>query len=90
MIRVAELSELPPGKGKVVGLADRRLTIYNLDGRLVATATRARRPRPELDADGRAHCVFEVFAEDSPARLRADELACHVTIEDGVIWLDAD
>ncbi|HZS38987.1 MAG TPA: Rieske 2Fe-2S domain-containing protein [Polyangia bacterium] len=90
MIRVAEISELPPGKGKVVELGDRRLTIYNLDGKLVATATRARLPPRERETHEcpQHGLAFDAFAEDSPARLRADEDRCALEIRDGAIWLD--
>jgi len=92
MICVARLEELPPGKGKVVELTDRRVTIYNFDGKLIATATRAHRPprAPDTRTADRAAHAFEVHAEDSPARLRDDEVACRVRVHRGEIWLDVD
>jgi hypothetical protein len=91
MIRVAEVSELPPGKGKVVELRGSRVTVYNLDGRLYATATRALDPRaPDETCGCSPGLTFDVFAEDSPARQRADERACRVRVLSGAIWLDGD
>lgn len=36
LVKVAELSELVPGKAKVVSVAGRELAIFNLDGRIYA------------------------------------------------------
>ena len=68
-----------------------RVTVYNLDGRLYASATRA--PAPASPPVDRVDCatwgsVFDVFAEDSPAKLRADQRACRVRVESGAIWLE--
>jgi hypothetical protein len=90
MIRVAHVSELPPGKGKVVELANRRVTVYNVDGKLVATATRPALPprEPDTRATDRPSHAFEVFAQDSPAKLRDDDVTCRVRVEHDEIWLD--
>ena len=89
-IRVANRDELPPGKGKVVEVGERRVTIYNLDGRFHATATRRARPHnpiAETDCSLHGH-VFDVYAEDSPARVRAEMEVYAVRLRGGTIWLE--
>ncbi len=92
-IRVAAVAELPPGKGKVVEYAGQSFTVYNRDGRFFATHTRAvRRAPPAADTSGTCRqrgLEFEVWMEDSPARL-ADEEPAQVRVEDDVIWLVVD
>jgi nitrite reductase/ring-hydroxylating ferredoxin subunit len=93
-IRVARLAELPPGKGKVVELAGRRLTVYNQAGRFFATSTGRTHPSERL-AETSTDCthhglVFDVFAEDSPATLRADEQRCTVRVDEHYVWLFLD
>jgi hypothetical protein len=93
-IRVGVLSELPPGRGKVVDLPDRQVTVFNLDGRFYGAATR-RHGRASAPAAPAASCplyggVFDVFAEDSPAKLRAEERRCEVHLEGEAVWLILD
>ena len=89
-IRVAMVSELPPGKGKVVDVAGRQVTVYNRDGRFFASSTHASRRGP--DAGDTSHTcaqhglAFDVWMEDSPARL-LDEERCCVRVEDDVVYL---
>ena len=89
-IRVAALAELPPGKGKILSLQDREVRVYNLDGRLYATATREGRiGHGPADTTHPEHgAVFDVYAEDSPARVRADQEHFRVRVEDETIWID--
>jgi hypothetical protein len=90
-VRAASIGELPPGKGKVVELADRQLIVYNLDGRLYARATRRwahALPHGDTATECTQHgLLFDVCAEDSPARLRADERSCQVRIKGDAVWL---
>jgi hypothetical protein len=90
-IRVARVTELPPGKGKVVELDGREITVYNAAGRLVATATRA--PHPHGGAVGCGSAPgglgFDAFAEDSPADLLV-ELRCRVWIHGDDVWMSLD
>jgi nitrite reductase/ring-hydroxylating ferredoxin subunit len=88
-IRVASLVELPPGKGKVVEVAGRHITVFNRDGRFYASSTRAARYAPIFDTS--ATCPghglsFDVYTEDSPAG-RHDEPSCHIRVDDDGIWL---
>jgi hypothetical protein len=86
-IRVASLSELPPGRGKVIEIEGRQITIYNLEGRLVATATRAPHSHVAETTDCSAPGLhFDAFAEDSPARLSTDE-ECRVWLDGEDIWM---
>lgn len=89
-IRVADVSELPPGKGKVVEVGGRQFTVFNSDGRFFATSTHAARRAPPA-GDTSDTCAphgleFEVWMEDSPARLR-DEDAARVVIDGETVWL---
>ena len=89
-IRVAEVAEIPPGKGKQMELADRELTIYNVDGRFYATVSRHARVshgHPEVTHAG-AGGTFEVYAEDSPARVRADQERITVRIDGETIYVE--
>ncbi len=92
-IRVAEVSELPPGKGRVVEVGGRHFTVFNRDGRFYATSSRNIRMPP--DAGDTSHTCpqhgmeFDVWMEDSPARL-ADEERCSIEIDDDVVWLVLD
>ena len=89
-IRIAALDELPPGKGKIVHLGDRTVTVYNVGGQLHATATRPHHGAPPAfgEADSTYEgLTFDVFAEDSPAEL-ADAEPCAVTVENGSVLVE--
>ena len=89
-IRVARVTELPPGKGKVVELDGREITVYNAAGRLVATATRAPHPRGSVECGcAPGGLGFDAFAEDSPADLLM-EGRCRVWIRGDEIWMSVD
>jgi nitrite reductase/ring-hydroxylating ferredoxin subunit len=88
-IRVASIGELPPGKGKVVEIAGRSITVFNRDGRFHAASTPSGRHTPMLDTSAtcRPHGLgFDVYTEDSPARLRA-AASCHIRVDGDSIWL---
>jgi nitrite reductase/ring-hydroxylating ferredoxin subunit len=94
-LRVAGVDELPPGKGKIVDVAGRQFTVFNVDGRFFATATPATmRHAAPPPADTSATCTphglpFDVWMEDSPARLR-DEDRCRLRVDDDAIYLIVD
>jgi hypothetical protein len=88
-LRVADVSELPPGKGKVVELAGRQLTVYNLDGRLYAEATHRTNPAEPETGCPQHGLAFDVFAQDSPARLHAEE-PCRVWVDGQDVWIETD
>ncbi len=88
MIRVANVAELPPGKGKVIDCGDRRVTVYNLDGRFYASSRRAHHEREPATRCAQHGRVFDAFAQDSPALLRADEQPCRVRVIAEVLWLE--
>lgn len=88
-IRVSTIGQLPPGKGRVVEVDGRHVTIYNRDGRFYATCTRSpRRTAPShADTSFSSSRGFDVWAEDSPARLD-DESRCQISIDgDDVVLL---
>ena len=91
-LRVAEVDELPPGKGKVVEVAGRQFTVYNVDGRFFASSTRSVVHAPAADTS--ETCTphgheFDVWTEDSPARLH-DEDPCRVRIDGEAVYLVVD
>jgi hypothetical protein len=90
-IRVADARDLPPGKGRVVEVGGRQFTVFNRDGRFYATTSHAPAWRTLLAGDTSDTCAqrgleFEVWMEDSPARLN-DEGRCLVRIDDEGVWL---
>lgn len=88
VIKVADVDELPPGKGKTIQVEGREVTVYNLEGRYVATGTWSRRVIGPADTtcDMPGH-RFDVDVEDSPARLRTDELHYQVLVEGPSIFV---
>ena len=87
LVKIAEPDEIPPGKGKTLELEGREVTVYNQEGRLVATSTWPRHAHGvgvETTCEMPGH-TFDVGVEDSPARLRTDELHYQVVArEDGI------
>jgi hypothetical protein len=87
-IRVAEVGELPPGKGKVLELPDRRVTVYNREGHFYGSSTRRYSHGGASTTDCSQHGrSFDVFAEDSPATLHADEVECTVFVEGEYVYV---
>ncbi len=86
--KVADVDELPPGKGKTTTVAGREVTVYNREGRYVATATSPRVPGGLLETTcempGRH---FEVGPAMSPDRLQSDESRYQVEVDDGNIYI---
>lgn len=91
LIKLAELDELPPGRGKTLWIGGREITVTNHEGRYVATAPHAAGPfAPEVaetacEMPGRK---FDAEISASPARYRADELTYQVVVRrDGIFVL---
>jgi hypothetical protein len=93
-IKVCDLQELPPGKGKRVQAFGQDIVLYNREGRILATidepttATRA----PYL---GPAVCRhpgsrFDTEQEDSYARSHAHSRGLRVRIMDDGVYLAVD
>lgn len=87
-IRVADLAELPPGKGKVLSVGDREVHVYNVEGRFYATASREGRIGHSPVDVSHGSGSFEVYTEDSPARVRADQETFAVHIDGESIWIE--
>ena len=86
-VRVARVSELPPGKGKVVEVEGRQITVYNREGRLVATSTRGLHLHELETTDcSQPGLAFDACAEDSPARLHTDG-ECRVWLDGDDVWM---
>jgi nitrite reductase/ring-hydroxylating ferredoxin subunit len=85
-VRVAHVDEIPPGRGKVVQLGSRDLTIYNLEGRFFARV--AHRPRVGGD-ELPGHAVvcephghgFECTTLESPAHALSGEPSYAVGVD---------
>jgi hypothetical protein len=90
LVKIAELDELPPGKGKTLRVAGREVTVVNQEGRYVATGTHTRvhtHPPVESTCEMPGHHI-DVHQESSPARLRTDDLHYQVVLDvDGVYVL---
>ncbi len=90
-VRVAAVDELPPGKGKTLVVAGQELTVYNSEGRYVATAT----PAPRASRVAVTHCdmpghSFSVGPAMSPDRLRSDDRRYDVLVEEGAVYVVVD
>ncbi len=90
-IKVGELAELPPGKGKTVLVAGHEVTVYNREGRYVATAAPMPRGEPALleSTCGGPGQKFDVGVGPAvtPDRLRSADERCHVEIEDDAVYV---
>jgi hypothetical protein len=89
-VKIAELDELPPGRGKTLSLEGREVTVMNEEGRYTATATFTRmltQPPFETTCEMPGH-HFDVNLESAPSRLRSDEAHYQVLVcDDGVYVL---
>jgi len=85
-VRLASVSEIPPGKGKLVELGGRSVALYNSGGTFHARWSHApAKPAFETECT-QPGLWFDVFAEDSPADL-LDEEECRLKVEAGAVWL---
>src|SRR5207245_1614903 len=95
-VKVCDLDELPPGKGKVVRAFGREVRLFNRAGRVfatleehaVGTAHEGGGPPGELPPVCRhpgSH--FDAEQEDSPARAHAHEAAVRVRLGDDGVYL---
>ena len=81
-VKVAEIDEILPGKGKTIHLHGREVTVVNREGRFVAwgTWTRHAGGPAETACDMPGH-RFDIGIGDSPDRLQADELHYQVRVD---------
>ena len=85
-LKIAEPDELPPGKGKILTIAGREITVCNREARYVATSTWAHHLVGSSDTtcSTQGH-KFDVAPWDAP---QAGELHLQVVVrEDGVYVL---
>jgi nitrite reductase/ring-hydroxylating ferredoxin subunit len=88
LVRVAEIDELPPGKGKTLDIDGREVTVYNQEGRYVATGTHKSRAADMMTTTCEMPGMhFDMGIGDSPDRLRIGELRYEVHVEDGGIYV---
>ena len=89
------MDELPPGQGKTTTVGGREVTVYNREGRFVATATSttATSTHPRVSAGvlettcempGRH---FAVGPAVSPDRLQSDDERVQVVVADGAVYV---
>lgn len=90
MFKIAEVDEIPPGKGKTTTVAGREITVFNEEGRFVATATAPAR-LGELVMETTCQMPGRHFDAGHPAvspdRLRADEVRYQVWVDDGSVYV---
>lgn len=87
-VKVAEVDELPPGMGKTIQVGGREVTVYNLEGRFVASGTWARHvSAPDTSTCEMPGHKFAVGLEDSPDRLHSDELHYQVSVQHGGVFV---
>ena len=90
-VRVATVAEIPPGKGKLVELGGRQVTVYNSGGTYHARCTSLHAPaapKPAFESEcSQPGFRFDAFAEDSPARLH-DEQPCTVRVSGNEIFVE--
>lgn len=87
-VKIADVDELPPGKGKTATVGGREVTVYNREGRYVATSTAPRLAAGVLETTcempGRR---FEVGPAISPDRLQSDDERVQVVVDDGAVYV---
>jgi nitrite reductase/ring-hydroxylating ferredoxin subunit len=89
-VKVADVDELPPGKGKTTSVAGREVLVFNDEGRFVATATGP--PwRGALAVETSCHQAGHHFDTGHPAvspdRLHAETLRYPVAVDDGQVFI---
>jgi nitrite reductase/ring-hydroxylating ferredoxin subunit len=87
-VKVADLDELPPGRGKTITAFGHELTVVNREGRIVATAAEPTRPGAPLDpaCEMPGH-TFTVGPAVSPDRLQADRRRVEVEVHGGAVYV---
>jgi nitrite reductase/ring-hydroxylating ferredoxin subunit len=92
---VGQVDEIPPGMGKTVLVVGREVTVYNREGRYVATLAATTMTSVAAGA-GVVETTCEMpghkFATDggpglTPDRLQRDESTCEVVVEDGGVYV---
>jgi hypothetical protein len=99
-IKICELEDVPPGRGKVVHVGGREVYVCNREGRIFATAPQ--RGGRSLGHEGGPPPVespaacrhpgsrFEVEQEDSPVRVRAHGASLWVRVEEDGVYAALD
>ena len=98
-MKVCELEDLPPGKGKIVQLGGFEIRLFNREGRVFALREERTAASPSArhlpPGEGGAACRhagshFEVEQEDSPARIRAHAASIPVELREDGSYLPLD
>lgn len=87
-VKVADPDELPPGKGKTLRVEGHEVTVTNLEGRYLATATWPRR----LVGTGETSCEmpgsrFDAGPDAGRARRGEGELRYQVEVRADGVWV---
>ena len=88
--KIAELDEIPPGRGKTTTVAGREITVFNEEGRLTATATSVPRHGEmalETSCNMPGHHFDTGHPAVSPDRLHNDEVKYQVQVDDGSVYV---
>jgi len=93
-IKVCEVDELPPGKGRILRVGSRDVYVYNREGRVFAAleerATTITPLAGEPPSCHHAGASFDVEQQDSPARTRAHTAVVAVSLRDEGIYVELD
>src|SRR5688572_11466733 len=88
--KIAELDEIPPGKGKTTTVAGREITVFNEEGRFTATATATPRHGEmalETSCNMGGHHFDTGHPAVSPDRLHIEEEKVQVEVDDGCVYV---
>jgi nitrite reductase/ring-hydroxylating ferredoxin subunit len=87
-VKIGDEGELPPGKGKTTTVCGREVTVYNREGRYVATATSGRGApvAVETTCDVHGH-HFASGPATSPDRLQSDVARYPVVVDGGAVYV---
>jgi len=93
-IKVCDVDELPPGKGRIVRVGSRDVYVYNREGRVFAAVEeRATAIAPlagEPTSCHHAGASFDVEQADSPARARAHTAAVAIALREDGVFVELD
>ena len=92
LLKVAELDELPPGRGKTVAALGSELTIVNREGRYVAIGRARTRPAPHSETECEPHHgrVFSLGIGESDRVELVGDRTYPVHVDERGVWIVVD
>jgi hypothetical protein len=93
LLKVAELDELPPGRGKTIAAGGREVTVVNREGRYLAVGRTHAYPAPagpaETDGDHRGRAFSIGIGESDRVELVGDRTYV-VRVDETGVWVLLD